>query len=61
MLWIGFALLPQDGSKKAPTTALYQFVNQLDTDDGVVEQGYKRKVSCGPSIKKRHCKVKMKK
>jgi len=31
MLWIGIVLLPQDGSKKAPTTALYQFVHQLDT------------------------------
>nr|DAN21165.1 MAG TPA_asm: hypothetical protein [Bacteriophage sp.] len=31
MLWIGCVLLPHDGSRKAPTTALYQFVNQLDT------------------------------
>nr|DAO45823.1 MAG TPA: hypothetical protein [Caudoviricetes sp.] len=31
MLWIGTSLLPQDGSRKAPTTALYSIVNQLDT------------------------------
>jgi len=31
MLWIGSRLLPQDGSRKAPTTALCRFVNQLDT------------------------------
>ena len=31
MLWIGFVLLPHDGSGKAPTTALYSIVNQLDT------------------------------
>ena len=31
MLWIGFSLLPHDGSRKAPTTALYRIVNQLDT------------------------------
>ena len=32
MLWIGCIILPQDGSRKAPTTALYSIVNQLDTD-----------------------------
>ena len=31
MLWIGIFLLPQDGSRKAPTTVLYSIVNQLDT------------------------------
>ena len=31
MLWIGSILLPQDGFNKAPTTALYSIVNQLDT------------------------------
>jgi hypothetical protein len=31
MLWIGSHVLPQDGSRKAPTTALYSIVNQLDT------------------------------
>ena len=31
MLWIGILLLPRDGSRKAPTTVLCRFVNQLDT------------------------------
>ena len=31
MLWIGSHFLPHDGSRKAPTTALYNIVNQLDT------------------------------
>ena len=31
MLWIGVVPLPQDGSRKVPTTAPYNFVNQLDT------------------------------
>lgn len=31
MLWIGAHLLPQDGSRKVPTTAPYTFVNQLNT------------------------------
>jgi len=31
MLWIGFHLLPHDGSRKVPATALYSIVNQLDT------------------------------
>jgi hypothetical protein len=31
MLWIGACRLPQDGSRKAPDTALCGFVNQLDT------------------------------
>ena len=31
MLWIGCILLPHDGSRKAPTTALFSIVNQLDT------------------------------
>ena len=48
MLWIGLILLPQDGSRKAPTTALYRIVNQLDTALTVyMEQGYK---SIGPYI-----------
>ena len=33
MLWIGLFLLPRDGSRKAPTTALYGIVNQLDTEE----------------------------
>src|SRR5699024_7535086 len=31
MLWIGLGLLPQDGSRKVPTTAPYNFVDQLNT------------------------------
>jgi transposase len=31
MLWIGETLLPPDGSRKVPTTALCSFVNQLNT------------------------------
>lgn len=31
MLWIGTLLLPQDGYRKAPTTALYSIVDQSDT------------------------------
>jgi len=31
MLWIGANLLPQDGSRKVPTTAPYNFVDQLNT------------------------------
>ena len=31
MLWIGLVLLPQDGFRKAPTTALCSIVDQLDT------------------------------
>jgi transposase len=31
MLWIGVVLLPEDGLRKVPTTALCSFVNQLNT------------------------------
>lgn len=31
MLWIGVDPLPQDGSRKVPTTAPYNFVDQLNT------------------------------
>lgn len=31
MLWFGFTHLPQDGSRKVPTTVLCSFVNQLNT------------------------------
>ena len=31
MLWIGYFFLPHDGLRKAPTTALCAFVDQLDT------------------------------
>ncbi len=31
MLWIGLFLLPHDGLEEAPTTALCEFVDQLDT------------------------------
>ena len=31
MLWIGERFLPQDGSRKVPTIAPYNFVNQLNT------------------------------
>ena len=40
-----------DGSRKAPTTALCRFVNQLDTAQTVyVEQGYNAKCSVDNSI-----------
>ena len=36
MLWIGCFVLPPDGSRKAPTTALYSIVNQLDKDVSLI-------------------------
>lgn len=43
MLWIGFAFLKEDGSRKALTTALCSIANEIpQTVD--IEQGYRSKV-----------------
>src|SRR5699024_8444459 len=51
MLWIGALLLPQDGSGKVPTTAPYNFVNQLNTARWFMwNKATKVRRACGYSI-----------